>query len=601
MLARRTFLFVALTVFAVAWPLRTEEPKKTKAESKTDTAVLAHIKLHGSLDEAPPPAEPLFGPPGENFKSKLDRIKKAKKDVNVKGLYLELDGLAVGWGKLDELRHALADFRSSGKKVYAYIEGGEGKDYLLATACDVIAIPEPGMLMLTGMRAEVSFYKELFDKLGVKAEMLQMGAYKSAAEPFTRTSMSPESRKQLESVLDDYFAKSYIEPIAQGRKLKAADVRGLIDRGPFSAQVALKAGLIDKVAYESDFLHDAKHALKAGQLEKNYGQAKSQELDLSNPFAILKLLAPPKAKESKAPKVAVIYATGAITTGKSSMSILGGESMGSTTMVEAIRDAEKDESVKAIVLRVDSPGGSALASDLIWYELNKSKKPVVASMSDMAGSGGYYICMGADKIFAEPGTLTGSIGVVGGKIALGGLYDKVGVTTDTITRGANAGLFSTTTPFTDSERKAMKDLMQETYAQFLNKAILGRTKAGKKMIVADLEVLAGGRIWTGRQAKANGLIDELGTLDDAIAAAWKLAGMSSSVEPELLGLPKGKSFLDMFMDMKGDALTPAFGAKMLPLLRELPELQRALGSAESLLRLRGEPVWAILPYRIEVK
>ena len=206
------------------------------------------------------------------------------------------------------------------------------------------------------------------------------------------------------------------------------------------------------------------------KVAEDYGKAKSDKLDLSNPFNILKLLSPSEPASSNKPKVAVIYAVGTITTGKSGESLLGGRTIGSTTMIEAIREAEKDDTVKAIVLRVDSPGGSALASDLIWNELRRSKKPVIASMSDMAASGGYYISMATRKIYAEPGTLTGSIGVVGGKIVLGDLYGKIGLNSEVISRGANANILSTTTPFSDSERKAMTGMMKDTYDQFLDKA-----------------------------------------------------------------------------------------------------------------------------------
>src|SRR5205085_10645617 len=203
----------------------------------------------------------------------------------------------------------------------------------------------------------------------------------------------------------------------------------------------------------------------------------------------------------------------------------GEESCGARTMVEAIRQAENDKTVKAIVLRVDSPGGSALGSDLIWNELRRSKKPIIASMSDVAASGGYYISMAAKKIYAEPGTLTGSIGVVGGKIALAGLYDKVGITTDVIQRGANAGIFASDEPFSPTEREALTALMKDIYDQFVDQALAGRQKAGKKMTREGLLKIAGGRIWTGRQAKENGLVDELGSLVDAVAAAKNVAGL----------------------------------------------------------------------------
>ena len=594
---RRFPLYIATLACLVclfARPGRADEPVP-----KT----VAHIRLHGQLDESPLPADPLFGGSTENFRSKLDRIRKAQKDDKVHAMLLQIDDLAIGWGKLDELSRALADFRGAGKKVFAYLESGSTKDYLLALACDQVAVPEPGWLMLTGLRAEVTFYKDLFDKIGVKADMLQMGDFKAAAEPFMRSSMSEPAKKQLTSVLDDYYEKSIIERIIKARpaqKFTVEQVKKLIDEGPFSARGALKAGLIDQVAYSDGYQDKIKVALKAGEVKllKNYAQAKMDDIDFSNPFAIFKLLAPTKSSSTSKAKVAVIHAVGVITSGKSVEGMFGEETCGARTMIEAIRQAENDRTVKAIVLRVDSPGGSALGSDLIWNELRRSKKPIIASMSDVAASGGYYISMAAKKIYAEPGTLTGSIGVVGGKLAIGGVYEKIGIKTEVIQRGANAGVFSTTTPFTPSEKSAMTSLMKDIYDQFLTKALEGRAGAGKKMDRAKLESLAGGRIWTGRQALANNLVDELGTLQEAIAAAWKLADMPADKEPELLILPKTKGFLDALLEGK---METRLHAAELPFLRAFPELAVPLGAAASLLQLRGEPVWLVVPYRLEVR
>jgi protease-4 len=222
-------------------------------------------------------------------------------------------------------------------------------------------------------------------------------------------------------------------------------------------------------------------------------------------------------------------------------------------------------------------------------------------MSDVAASGGYYISMAAGKIYAEPGTLTGSIGVVGGKFALGGLYGKIGVSTDVIARGANAGIFSTTKPFTDSEREAFRSMMQDVYGQFLDKAVQGREKAGKKMTRAELEKLAGGHIWTGRQALANGLIDELGTLDDAIAAAKKMAGVAEDKELEILLLPKQKDFLERLLESQSDSRMQQLDLGKLPVLRAMPELTHKLRAAEPMLQLRREPVLLLLPFQIEVR
>jgi protease-4 len=572
------------------------------AAAERAVANLAHIRLHGDLDETPLPADPIFGIGAENFKSKLDRLKKATEDKDIQALFLEIDGVTLGWGKLEELRRAIADARKAGKKVFAYLESGNGTDYLLALACDEVVLPESGWLMITGLRGSMTFYKDLFEKIGVKADMLQMGDFKGAAEPYTRNSMSRELRSQLESVLDDIFTHDYVGAIVRGRaskNLTPEQVKKLIDEGPFTARQALKAGLIDRIAYAEAYQESLKKLLDADKIvvKKDYGKAKAEDIDFSNPFALLKLLAPPKITVSSKPKIAVIYATGVIMTGKGGDSLFGGNTTGSTTMIEAIRQAEKDKTVKAIVLRVDSPGGSALASDLIWNELNTCHKPVVASMSDVAASGGYYISMAARKIYAEPGTITGSIGVVGGKLVIGGLEDKIGLKTEIISRGANANLLSTSTAFSPSERKAMTALMKDIYDQFLNKALQGRKKAGKEMTPAELEKLAGGRIWTGRQAKQNGLIDELGTLQDAIAAAKQMAGAADA--DELLILPKPRSFMDVLLDRAGTQ-APLPGVQR-QLLSRIPELANHLRAVDGMLQLRGEPVWAILPCRIEVK
>jgi protease-4 len=600
-----------LTGFMYLLQLPAVAADDAKADEKEDKkVVVAHIKLSGEQSELPTAADPLLGFQPENFKAKLDRILKAKKDKNVKAVLLQIEGIGMGWGKLNEVRAVISEFRKTGRKVYAYMEDGSTMDYLVAASCDEVAMPPSGSLLLTGLAAEASFYKDLFEKLGLHADMIQMGDFKGAAEPFTRSSMSPEFRKQLESVLDDYY-EYLTATIADSRKdFTAERVKKLLDEGPFTAKKAHELRLIDRLAYQEDFQKAIDESLKKAEqvekvtLEKDY--AKDKPKDLDNPFAaLLKIMSASKdtTKLSKNPKVAVIYASGVIVTGKGGESLFGGNMVGSTTLVEAIRKAEEEATVKAIVLRVDSPGGSALASDLIWNELAKSKKPVIASMSDVAASGGYYISMAANKIYAEPGTLTGSIGVVGGKIVFGGLFDKVGVKTEIITRGKNANIMSITTPFSDTERKAMKDMMGDIYDQFLTKALQGREKAGTKMTRADLEKLAGGRIWTGRQAKQNGLVDELGTLEDAITAAKKMASIDKEENVELWILPKGKSFLDSLFDSLAETQAPPLPQQQIRLkeLAALPELAVHLRMVEGLLHLRGEPVWAILPHRIQVK
>jgi len=575
-------------------------------DEKTEkTSTVAHIKLSGSMSESAPAAEPLFGGATENFKAKLDRIKKARNDAAVQAIYFEIEGLGIGWCKVEELCDAIADCRKAGKKTFAYIEEATLKELVLARCCDVVCAPESAWMMIAGIRMEMMFFKDLFDRLGIQADFLKTGDFKAAAEPYTRTKMSEANRQQWDALLDEFYDRAAIDRLIKSKPAAnwtADALKKAIDQAPLSGRAAHKLGLIDQVAYKADFEAGFKKALEADatKLVKNYGKAKAEELDLSNPFAILKLLAPTKAGGSTKPKVAVVYATGAIVTGKSGFSLLGGESCGSTTICEAIRQAEEDKTVQAIVLRVDSPGGSALASDLIWAEIQKCKKPVVASMSDVAASGGYYISMGTRRIFAEPSTITGSVGVVGGKLVLGKAMQSVGLNTESLSRGANAGMFSDGAPFSDSEKAALGKLMQDTYDLFLDKTVEGRNKAGAKITKDELLKLAGGRVWTGRAALANKLVDELGGLDAAIASAWKMAGQPSDKEPEILQLPKAKGALDALLDAAGDTQLRETAA-LAALLKEFPEMARLVRPAAALLQLRHEPAWLVVPYGFDVR
>jgi protease-4 len=587
-------------------PAAAEKNGKPDAERHDAEKVvtIAHMKLAGDLSEAPVPDESLFGPPRENLRTKLDRIRKAANDPKIDALYLEIGSLnEAGFGKLNEVRQELADFRKTGKKVFAYAETVGTKEYLIGLACDELILPESGSVELIGMRMELTFYKNTLDLLRLKADVLKVGAYKSAVEPFISDKMSPENREQLTALLDDHFENELVARMVNARPSRrwtAEQVKAIIDQGPFTARKALALGLIDGIAYADEFEASLakKLSAKESKIERNYAKPKAAELDFSNPFALFAALGgPKKSRASKNPKIAVIYAIGGISTGKSSIDpLMGGETVGSETLVEAIRTADQDPTVKAIVLRIDSPGGSALASDIIWRALKVCRKPVVASMGDVAASGGYYIAMPAAKIYAEPGTITGSIGVFGMKLVTGGLEQWGGMNTEVIARGKNSGVMSTTFPWTESEREALTATIEDFYEQFLSKTLAGRQAAGVKLDRAGLEKLAGGRVWTGRQAKANGLVDELGTLRDAIAGAKTLAGIDPKQEMELLILPKAQSFLDKLME--GEENLPFFSEH---LLSSSPRIRQALNDCGLLLRTKSDPIKAFLPFRIQFK
>jgi protease-4 len=587
----KSFL-LSCTIVVTSVAGQAQEAKK----DPTEKATVAAISLKGSLPESVGQMG-LFGDSGLSLSTVIDRLDRAAADDKVSAVVLKIRNPAVGRGKIAELRAAIQRVRDADKRVVAELRGATTSDYLLACACDEIAMPESGVLLMPGVRAEITFFRGLFDKLGIEADMMQVGDFKGAAEPYTRKEMSPEFRKQYEGLVDDIYDQ-LVTTIATSRNLDAAKVKELIDVGLFTPAAAKEAGLIDAVSYEDGWQDNLKKKLEVDQLElvKNYGK-KKRDNDFSGMLGMMKLFemmmgVEPSQRASGKKKVAVVYATGMILPGESMSSLFGGEVLGGDTIARTIREANDDKTVAAIVLRVDSPGGSALASDLIWRAVRSCDKPIVASMGDVAASGGYYISMGCDEIYAEPGTLTGSIGVVGGKIALGGLYDKIGLSTDVISRGNNSGLLSGDQPFTDSERAVTSDMMKEIYRQFVSKAAEGR-----EMEMAEIQPLAGGRVWTGRQAKENGLVDQLGTLLDSIAAAKQKAGLGEDEKVELLILPRPKSIFDQLLD-------PGFGVRA-DLGGQLdavaPELSQHLRTIERMRQLFREPGVVVMPYHLNIR
>jgi protease-4 len=577
----------------------TEKTEKAERQGKSDkqekakptTATVAEIILRGDYPEGSS-TDSLFSQVRSSLSKVVKRLDKAATDDSVKAVLLRVEEVQLGRGKVYELRAAIGRVRKAGKPVYALLSQAETNCYLLAAACDEIVLAPPGLLILPGVRAEVTFYKGLLEKLGIQFDMMQMGKYKGAAEPLTRREMSPAMRENMETLVDGLY-KNLIATLAEDRKLDKDRAAKTLDEAIYTAQSARNAGLVDQVAYRDDFLESLKKKLKVDKLDVStkYGQEKTKT-DFSGLSGFLKLMelamgGKPATKETKQKKIAVVYAVGAIMTGKSASDIFGSQTVGSTTLVDALRSAADDSNVVAIVLRIDSPGGSAVASDLIWHEVVKIKKPIIASMGDVAASGGYYIAMGADRIFAAPNTLTGSIGVVGGKPAINGFFDKIGVNTEVISRGKNSGIFSMVHPMNAEERAVWKKMMEEIYAQFVAKAAEGR-----KMPREKLEELAQGRVYTGEQALEKGLVDELGTLEDAIAAAKKAAGVQPDEKLEIQVLPKPKTFLEQLLE-DPSASSGVEGA--------LPEMAKAVRETAVLRRLFAEPVLTIMPAKIEIK
>jgi len=574
--------------------------------------VIAHLRITGDLPDGVGQGG-LLADVSPRLHRLVERLDKAAGDERVVGVVLAIESPAIGRARADELRAAVGRLKRAGKPVAAVFVGGSPAAYAVAAACDTVVMPPASTLELTGVRAEMMFFKAMLDRLGVAAEILQVGEFKGAGEPLTRTSMSPALRQQYEAFIGDLYDQ-LVAQVAADRKLEPGRVRELVDTGVFTPEAARAAGLIDAVQYEDESVAALAKRLGGEQpkLARDYAERKVDD-DFSGVGGLVKLMELFSGQKKSAPagkgrRVAIIHVAGEIREGKSTDDLVMGGSAGSDTLVEAIREAATDEKVAAIVLRIDSPGGSALASDLIWREAERAKKPVVASLSDVAASGGYYIAVAADRIVAAPGTLTGSIGVVGGKVAIGGALEKVGVHTDVVSKGKNAGWLSMTEKFTEGEREAFLGTMKDVYRLFT-----GKVAAGRKLDQAKVESLAEGRVYTGRQALEAGLVDRLGTLDDAIDEARKLADVDADEKLERILLPEPRGlFDDLFAAAGGDvapvarrAGLPAGDAAVRALLMAriagLPALEPLAAEADTLVELLSGRPQLLMPLRVRVR
>ena len=458
--------------------------------------------------------------------SVINSLRKAKVDDRVEAVVL-IPPLQEGlWGKVQEIRNAVLDFKESGKPIVAYLEYGSGQQYYLATAADEIFMTPTSSLDLIGVASYDLFLRAALDKAGVHPDILHAGDFKTASNLYTETTYTAEHREMSESLNRDLYDQ-LVSGIAEGRSLNEADVRRSIDEGPFLPDEAVAKGLIDGLLYED-------------QLGERLPLSDGARYDLS--FAEYQQLDATSLGLNSGPQVAVIYAVGTINFGASGIDVAGSEVVGSKAMVEAIRAARDDPSIRAIVVRIDSPGGAAIASDIIWRELDlaRREKPVIASMSDVAASGGYYIAAPADVVVAQPGTITGSIGVVAGKLAYGDTLEKFGVNVGTVTDGEMAGMNSPFAPYSDETRARVQEQIDAVYETFLK-----RVSDGRGMLIDDVHAIAQGRVWTGRQAKALGLVDELGGMREAVAVAKERAGIDADQEVTLVPYPRPRSFFEL--------------------------------------------------------
>lgn len=562
--------------------------------SVPENAVLV-LNVSGSLPDYVPEDElgkALGIGQQQSFTSLLTQLRKAKVDKRVGGVLLDINFPDIGWGKAYELREAIADFKQSGKPVYAYMEIGMNKDYYIATAADKVFLPPPGDLYVNGFAAEAMFYKGSLDKLGIEAEVIQIGPkYKNAPDQYTKKEMGEGQREVVNAVLDEYWA-AFTGAIAESRKKNVADIESIIDNAPYSAAQAKEQGLIDDALYEAQVFDEFRKTLgyKEGDQVRTirasqYRDIPSDSLGLNN-----------------GERIAVIFASGAITTGSSSDGTFGGQMAGSDTVVKAVNDAAADPSIRAIVLRVDSPGGSALASDLMWFAIEnaKAKKPVVVSMADVAASGGYYISTNANKIVAEPTTITGSIGVFMGKPVVKGFYDWLGISAEYTLRGKNAGIFRETDKWTPEERAKMEE---QTNGIYFNN-FLPKVAQGRNMDRERANELGQGRVWTGTQAKENGLIDEFGGLEKAIDIAKQLASLPADRDVRRVVFPAPKPFFQQWFGSDEDAEMASrreAEAKRAVIGAMPAEMRKAFRYAELMDRMHSGEAMFMQPFELEIK
>ncbi|MDH3697534.1 MAG: signal peptide peptidase SppA [Flavobacteriaceae bacterium] len=518
----------------------------------------------------------LFYDPVIGLDDIIHAITIAAEDDDIKGISLNNNFLMAGISQTQAIRKALEDFKSTGKFVYAYGDFYMQKDYYLASVADSIYMNPLGGLDFKGLAAEVLFFKDLQDKSGIKMEVVRHGKYKSAVEPFLDDEMSPENREQIAALLESVWG-SMLTDIAEGRDLSTETLNTIADTlGARLPEYAHASGLVDGVIYSDEY---------ESRLKLATGTDADDKQPQINVRDYMKRSSKRKTYSGK-DKIAVIYAQGDIMYGEGGPNIIG-----QGLITKALRKARDNSQVKAVVLRVNSPGGSAITSDIIWreVELTKEKIPVVVSMGNVAASGGYYIAVGADKIFAEPTTITGSIGVFGTIPNISEFAEKIGINAEQVGTNLNSVDYSLFEPMSPQFRGYVKEGIEEVYTTFLR-----RVSDGRNISMAQADSLAQGRVWSGVEAKELGLIDELGGLDDAILAAAELA------EIEDFGIrkyPRFKSGFQRFMDEMASAKSESIESQLKNEMSQ--ELYSVFTELKTVVQQRG--IQARLPYTIRIR
>jgi protease IV len=551
-----TTLFVGALIPLGMTPFARTDDKVVGAkvgDKKTEAALKVPVfRLSGSVKESP--AEESFSfsmTPPVTLRDLIGRMNKAAKDPSVKAVVMLASGETMGLPQMEEVRQAMGKIKEAGKDILVHCDNLSMGEYVLLSGASRISVVPTGDLWVTGMHGESPYLRGLLDKIGVKPDFLTCGDYKSAAEIFMREGPSPEAEKMQNWLLDGRF-EAEISLIAKGRNVDAKKVRDWVDNGPYTAERAKEAGLIDAVEHRQAFEEMLKTKYgKDVEFDRKYGSKKQPKPDLSNPFAAFKMLGDLLQDSGKKKPgkngIAIVYVDGAISLGSSDGTPNplsgGGSGAHSTPIRKALDEAAADDTIKAVVLRVDSPGGSAVASEIILDATKrvKAKKPFIVSMGNVAGSGGYYVACGSDLIYADEATITGSIGVVSGKMVTTPMFNKVGVTFKEYKRGTNSGMLSSSQPFSKEEREKMQGYMDEIYKVFKGHVVEARGNRLKKPI----DEIAGGRVYTGKQALELGLVDKIGSLEDAIK---HVAGVAKLEKYDVRVVPEPKNFIEKIIE-----------------------------------------------------
>jgi protease IV len=567
-------LIIVIAAFAVA-------SLRTKPAAIADGSTLI-LHLNGDAPETPPVdvSIPFLQPRAPmTVENVWSMLRHAAADSRVKAVVFEPSGTTVGWAKMQEIRNDLEQFRKSGKPLIAYLQSPNMRDYYMASACSKIYMAPSDELDLKGIGLELMYFKNTLDKLGVHVDVEHAGKYKDYGDQFTRSSMSPETNEVMTSLVDDLYA-DLVNTIAKARSKSPEAIRATIDDGPFLAKQAKAQGLVDDLRYEDEAFGEIKTTLHQTELKKT-----SEQEYVSVPDSAVGM--------GGSDRIAFVVGEGSITRGDAATVTLSGDAgLESETFDKMLSRVANDKSIKGVIVRIDSPGGEVFATDDMWRAMNElhKKKPIVISMSDDAASGGYYMAMSGDTLVAYPGTITGSIGVVFGKANIHGLYDKLGITKDSVSRGRFARIASDYQSLSDTEKMKLREDIDAEYEDFV-----GKVAAARKKPASVIGPLAQGRVWLGDQAKANGLVDELGGLDRAIELIKAKSGIPAGNKVSLVLYPAKRTVFDLLFrpnpDAEADAMLSATG---------LTPLRAAWHDASLRVWMRGGML-RMMPFSIQIQ